>query len=123
MNPFSYNRAKNVEEALALSSAKTSFIAGGTTMLDLMKLNIWQTTELLDISRLDLRKIEKRGDSIFIGALVSNSELAHHKLIQEEFPVLSQAILSGASPQLRNMASTAGNIMQQKRSRFRLCSY
>lgn len=118
MHPFEYSRPSDLKEALALKARtkESSFIAGGTTMVDLMKLDVLVPEALIDISRgLGLDKIEKKGNSVFVGALVSNSDLAFNKIIKEEFPVLSQAVLSGASAQLRNMASVGGNIMQKNR--------
>lgn len=116
MHPFDYHRAGKLDEASNLrQGAGTEFIAGGTTLLDLMKLNVSTPRMLIDINQLGLNKIEKRGKSLFIGALVSNTDLAQNKLIQEDYPVLSEAILAGASVQLRNMASVGGNIMQRTR--------
>ena len=92
------------------------FLAGGTTLLDLMKLNVEQPHQVLDINRLPLDKIEALPDgSLKIGALVRNSDLAHHPLVTQRYPVLSQALLSGASAQLRNMATTGGNLLQRTR--------
>lgn len=117
MQPFNYKRVGDIKDCISQCDKHDSVmvIAGGTTLLDLMKVNVLSPQNLLDISRLGLKHIEKRGNSVFVGALTSNSELAHHKLIKEEFPVLSQAILSGASVQLRNMATVGGNIMQKTR--------
>jgi xanthine dehydrogenase YagS FAD-binding subunit len=93
-----------------------AFIAGGTTIVDLMKLNVERPSQLVDITRLPLATIEELPDGgIRIGAMVRNSDLAHHMLIQARYPVLSQALLAGASPQLRNMATTGGNVMQRTR--------
>ena len=92
------------------------FVAGGTTLIDLMKLNVEQPTTLLDINALPLDKIEKLPDGgVRIGAMVRNSDLAHDASIQQSYTVLSQALLSGASPQLRNMATTGGNLLQRTR--------
>ena len=85
------------------------FIAGGTTLIDLMKLHVEQPTTVVDINSLPLDKIERTADGgLKIGAMVRNSDLAHDATVQQEYPVLSQALLSGASPQLRNMATTGG---------------
>src|SRR5213075_2623479 len=90
------------------------FIAGGTTLVDLMKLNVERPSQLIDISALPLGRVEELGDgSLRIGAMVRNSDLAHHELVRDRYPVLSQALLAGASPQLRNMATTGGNLMQR----------
>ena len=94
----------------------SKFVAGGTTLIDLMKLNVERPTTLVDINLLALDKIEKMPDGgVRIGAMVRNSDLAHDATIQQEYPVLSQALLSGASPQLRNMATTGGNLLQRTR--------
>ena len=92
------------------------FVAGGTTLIDLMKLNVETPARLIDINRLPLDKIEVTPDGgLKIGATVRNSDLAHHPVVQRDYAVLSQAILAGASAQLRNMATTAGNLLQRTR--------
>jgi xanthine dehydrogenase YagS FAD-binding subunit len=91
------------------------FFAGGTTLVDLMKLDVMTPGALVDVNRSLPESIEERGGKIQIGANVRNSDVAYHRLIREHFPVLSEAILAGASPQLRNMASTGGNILQRTR--------
>jgi xanthine dehydrogenase YagS FAD-binding subunit len=117
MNPFAYKRAADnagaIREAAANHQAK--FLAGGTNLLDLMKMAVQTPNELVDINRLPLKQVEKTATGIRIGALVSNSDLANHPLVRSEFPVLSQALLAGASPQLRNMATVGGNLMQRTR--------
>jgi xanthine dehydrogenase YagS FAD-binding subunit len=117
MHPFQYARAANADEALATvgSDKGATYLAGGTCLIDLMKLNVMSPEKLVDINRLDLTGVEKKGDSIFVGALVKNSDLGHHPLVEENFPVLSEALMSGASAQLRNMATVGGNIMQRTR--------
>jgi xanthine dehydrogenase YagS FAD-binding subunit len=96
--------------------ASARFIAGGTTLVDLMKLNVETPARLIDINRLPLGKIEGLPDGgLRIGATVRNSDLAHHPAVQKDYAVLSQALLSGASAQLRNMATTAGNLLQRTR--------
>ncbi|MES2695751.1 MAG: xanthine dehydrogenase family protein subunit M, partial [Verrucomicrobiota bacterium] len=93
-----------------------SFVAGGTTLIDLVKLDVMRPTRLLDINRLPLAQIESLPDGgLRIGALVRNSDLAWHATVKERYPVLSEALLSGATAQLRNMATTAGNLMQRTR--------
>ena len=116
MNPFQYSKPADVREAVHLSSAASRFIAGGTNLLDLMKANISRPEHLIDITGLPLRGVEETADGgVMIGALVSNADLAWHPLIEQRYPLLSQAILAGASPQLRNMASTGGNLLQRTR--------
>jgi xanthine dehydrogenase YagS FAD-binding subunit len=116
MHPFKYTRVSTTKEALTATGSRSRFLAGGTNLLDLMKLNIEVPNQLIDINRLDLKKIEVvSGGNIRIGALVKNTDLAYHPTIKQRYPVLSEAILSGASAQLRNAASTSGNIMQRVR--------
>ncbi|WP_398479046.1 FAD binding domain-containing protein [Tardiphaga sp.] len=118
MQPFTYERATTVSGAIA-SVAKhpnAKFIAGGTNLLDLMKLGIERPTHLVDISRLPLNRIETQPDrGIRIGAQVTNSDLAAHPHVRAHFPLLSQALLAGASGQLRNKASVGGNLLQRTR--------
>jgi xanthine dehydrogenase YagS FAD-binding subunit len=103
----------------AQQGAEVRFVAGGTTLLDLMKLNVETPARLLDINRLPLDKIEATPDGgLKIGATVRNSDLAHHLTVQRDYAVLSQAILAGASTQLRNMATTAGNLLQRTRCMY-----
>src|SRR5271168_843447 len=115
MRPFSYSRAKDVETATAdvRQSQTRQFLAGGTLLIDLMKLDVARPDRLVDINKLPLAEIKSSGSGVFIGALVRNSDCAHDQLICEGYPILSQAILSGASAQLRNVATTGGNIMQR----------
>jgi xanthine dehydrogenase YagS FAD-binding subunit len=116
MNPFTYSRPASVSEAVMQSGAATRFIAGGTNLLDLMKENVTQPEHLIDITGLPLDSVtETATGGVMIGALVSNDDLAWHPLIEERYALLSQAILAGASPQLRNMASTGGNLLQRTR--------
>lgn len=116
MQLFEYSRATDVAGAIASHSLQTSFIAGGTTLLDLMKLDVERPHKLIDINQLPLNKVEKTaGGGVRIGALVRNSDLAHHPHITGQYPVLSEALLSGASAQLRNMATTGGNLLQRTR--------
>lgn len=117
MKPFDYARADSVDTATrdgAVPGAR--FIAGGTNLLDLMKLQVETPETLIDISRLDLSAIEEREDGgLTIGALVPNSDLAADARVIERYPVLSRALLAGASGQLRNKASTGGNLLQRTR--------
>ena len=109
--PFHYSRPTEVQQAVQMSSAASRFIAGGTNLLDLMKENISHPEHLIDITGLPLHDIQETAEGgLRIGALVSNADLAWHPLIEQRYPLLSQAILAGASPQLRNMASTGGNL-------------
>ena len=113
MKTFAYSRAESPEAAVA---AGGRFIAGGTNLLDLMKLQIETPESLVDISRLDLAKIEEREDGgLTIGALVPNSDLAADPRVIAGYPVLSRALLAGASGQLRNKAATGGNLLQRTR--------
>jgi xanthine dehydrogenase YagS FAD-binding subunit len=117
MNPFAYQRATAPNEALhAIATKDSKFLGGGTNLIDLMKYGVEQPTTLIDITHLDLTQItEAPHGGLMVGALVRNSDLANHQQIRESYPLLSQALLSGASPQLRNMATTGGNLMQRTR--------
>jgi xanthine dehydrogenase YagS FAD-binding subunit len=117
MQLFTYTRATDPAQASTAAAAPTTrFIAGGTNLLDLMKLDIERPTQLIDINRLGLDKIERLPNgSLRIGALVRNSDLAHDPIIAADYAVLSQALLAGASAQLRNMATTGGNLLQRTR--------
>jgi xanthine dehydrogenase YagS FAD-binding subunit len=124
MHTFEFERATDSAAAVATAAqAKTAqqgadvrFVAGGTTLLDLMKLNVETPARVIDINRLPLDKIEATPDGgLKIGATVRNSDLANHPTVKRDYAVLSQAILSGASAQLRNMATTAGNLVQRTR--------
>jgi xanthine dehydrogenase YagS FAD-binding subunit len=121
MISFKYARASDVADALRQIAADPSakFIAGGTNLLDLMKEEVERPTRLIDISRLPLRTVEETPDGgLRIGALVPNTDLAYHPLVEKRYPMVSSAILAGASQQLRNMASTGGNLLQRTR-----CAY
>src|SRR5438445_2465465 len=103
----------------AQQGAEVRFIAGGTTLVDLMKLNVETPSQVLDINRLPLDKIEATPEGgLKIGSTVRNSTLANHPIVRRDYPVLSQAILQGASAQLRNMATTAGNLLQRARCMY-----
>jgi xanthine dehydrogenase YagS FAD-binding subunit len=118
MQSFQYQDAKTVDDAVSANGgiAGAKFVAGGTTLIDLMKLNVETPQTLVDINRLPLTGVESTSDGgVQIGAMVRNSDLANHELIQKPYPVLSQALRSGASPQLRNMATTGGNQLQRTR--------
>ena len=124
MEMFRFTKAADVPQAVqagaqaktAQQGAQVRFIAGGTTLLDLMKLNVERPAVVVDINRLPLDKVEKLPNGgLKIGALVRNSDLAHDPIVQRDYSVLSQALLSGASAQLRNMATTGGNLLQRTR--------
>lgn len=119
MNPFTYSRATDasaVPGELA-SQPKTKILGGGTNLIDLMKQGVETPTRLIDVQRLPLAQIEELpdGKGVRLGALSRNSDVAEHALIKERYPVLSQAILAGASAQLRNLATTGGNLLQRTR--------
>ena len=118
MNSFAYSRAANVSDAVRQIAADpaASFIAGGTNLIDLIKENVARPSRVIDITHLPLNKVEETADgALRIGALVPNSDLAYHPQIAARYPLLGSAILAGASPQLRNMASTGGNLLQRTR--------
>ncbi|MBA3651501.1 MAG: xanthine dehydrogenase family protein subunit M [Chthoniobacterales bacterium] len=119
MSPFSYSRAGDAQTAVrdVAANPKAKFLGGGTNLVDLMKMGVEQPEQLVDINRLDLTKVEElpNNSGVRIGALVRNSDLAEHQLITSRYPVLSEALLSGASPQLRNLATTGGNLLQRTR--------
>jgi len=115
---FQYTRASDVSDAVRQIAADPTakFIAGGTNLIDLMKEDVERPSRLIDITRLPLTKIEETAaGGLRIGALVPNSDLAWHAAITQRYPVLASAILAGASAQLRNMASTGGNLLQRTR--------
>jgi xanthine dehydrogenase YagS FAD-binding subunit len=115
---FQYSRATDVADAVRRIAAGSTakFIAGGTNLIDLMKENVERPSRLIDITRLPLKSVEATaGGGLRIGALVPNSDLAYHPLIAQRYPILASAILAGASAQLRNMASTGGNLLQRTR--------
>ncbi len=127
MNPFNYSQASDTSSAIAqvLREPNASFIAGGTTLIDLMKLNVQSPSQLVDINSLPLTGIEVRPDGVLrIGAMCRNSDVAHNSTVKQRYPVISEALLAGASPQLRNMATIGGNLMQRTRCYyFRDTSY
>jgi xanthine dehydrogenase YagS FAD-binding subunit len=127
MHTFEFIRPEDSAAAVATAAqantaqqgAEVRFVAGGTTLLDLMKLNVETPSRVLDINRLPLDKIEATQDGgLKIGATVRNSDLAQHATVQRDYAVLSEAILAGASAQLRNMATTAGNLLQRTRCMY-----
>ena len=127
MKLFELSRADDPGQAVAAGAKATTaqqgadirFIAGGTTLIDLMKLNVETPQKVVDVTHLPVGKIETLPDGgLKIGAMVRNSELAYHPIVRKDYAVLSEAILSGASPQLRNMATTAGNLLQRTRCMY-----
>ena len=116
MTPFSYHRASDVAGASQAAREGAVIIAGGTNLLDLMKLEVMRPERIIDITRLDLGGIEAQGDGgLRIGALVTNADLAADMRVRADWPALSMALLAGASGQLRNKATTAGNLLQRTR--------
>ena len=119
MNPFAYSRATDTSQAVTAIGAKphSKFLGGGTNLIDLMKMGVETPANLIDITRLPMAQVEELpdGKGVRIGALARNSDVALHPLIVQRYPVLSQAFLAGASPQLRNMATVGGNLMQRTR--------
>lgn len=125
MRPFKYTKANDVANAVQLVSANpnSNFLAGGTNLLDLMKEDVARPTELIDITRLNLTQIETVADGVgrgnlSIGAGAKNTDTANHPLVRQNYPLLTQAILAGASGQIRNMATNGGNLNQRTR-----CTY
>ena len=121
MRPFAYQRAADVEDAVrsAVGSPDAMFLAGGTNLVDLMKLGVARPDRLIDVSRLQLSGIEELdGGGLRAGATVRNTDLAADRLVRERYPVLAQAVLAGASGQIRNLATVGGNLLQRTR-----CSY
>jgi len=127
MKLFELSRVDDPDQAIAACAkaataqqgADIRFIAGGTTLIDLMKLNVETPQKVIDVTHLPFGKIETLPDGgLKIGAMVRNSELAYHPIVRKDYAVLSQAILAGASPQLRNMATTAGNLLQRTRCMY-----
>ncbi len=117
MKPFGYARAADVGGAVAAlrEGRGVRLLAGGTNLLDLMKTGVEAPTRLVDVSRLPLAQIAEHAGGVRIGALARNSDVASHPLIRRRYPVLAEALLAGASPQLRNMATVGGNLMQRTR--------
>ena len=115
---FQYARANDVVDAIRqiTGDPNAKFIAGGTNLIDLMKMDVERPTKVVDITRLALKQVENTpSGGLRIGALVRNTDLAYHPLVGERYPVLASAIMAGASQQLRNMASTGGNLLQRTR--------
>jgi xanthine dehydrogenase YagS FAD-binding subunit len=120
MNAFTLERLSHPTDAASVVAARPGalFLAGGTTLVDLMKVDVLTPDTVVDVRHLGLSSIDVSDQAIAVGAAVTNSQLAWHPAVRDRFPVLSQAILSGATTQIRNMATVAGNILQRTR-----CSY
>jgi len=117
MLPFTYSRASSADDAIAAVQKQqgAKFLGGGTNLVDLMKMGVEQPSALVEITRLPFADIEERAGGVRIGAMARNSAVANHPLIRERYPVLAQALLSGASPQIRNAATVGGNLLQRTR--------
>jgi len=117
MKPFEYTRAESPDAAVKTLSGKPAarYLGGGTNLLDLMKDEIEDASDLVDLTRLDLAAIKETEDGISLGALAKNSDTANHELVRKNYPLLSLAILSAASAQIRNMATNGGNMLQRTR--------
>lgn len=120
MNPFTYNRASDAADAVESVSRDRSalFLAGGTTLVDLMRISVMQPTRVVDLSRLPLNQIEEINDGLRIGALTTMAALAEHSIVVREFPMVSQSLLLAASPQIRNAATIGGNLLQRTRCMY-----
>ena len=120
MRPFKFSSPNDARSAVQTISANDSakFLAGGTNIIDLMKEDVERPTELVDVSRLNLAQIKSADGNLSLGALAKNTDTANHPLVRQNYPLLSQAILAGASAQIRNMATNGGNLLQRTR-----CSY
>ena len=120
MRPFKYTRATEASAAAGAVAAnpQAKFLAGGTNLLDLMKEDVERPTQLVDLTRLKLTEIRRAGGGVSIGALATNTDTANHPLIRQNYPLLTQAIVAGASGQLRNMATNGGNLLQRTRCQY-----
>jgi len=118
---FQYTRANDVADAVRqiAGNPNAKFVAGGTNLIDLMKMDVERPNKVIDITRLPLKQVENTpGGGLRIGALVRNTDVAYHPLVEERYPVLASAVMAGASQQLRNMASTGGNLLQRTRCHY-----
>ncbi|QRQ83699.1 FAD binding domain-containing protein [Cupriavidus oxalaticus] len=120
MQPFSYVRPDTIDEALRLGSQPGArYIGGGTNLIDLVKAGVEAPQRLVDVSRLPLAQVEALPDGgLRIGAMLTNTDAANQRLVRERYPLLAQALLSGASGQLRNMATVGGNLLQRTRCHY-----
>ena len=118
MRPFKFSSASDARSAVQTVSANQSakFLAGGTNILDLMKEDVERPSALVDVSRLNMTQIKTmNGGALSLGALARNTDTANHPLVRQNYPLLAQAILAGASQQIRNMATNGGNLLQRTR--------
>src|SRR5579875_4085821 len=120
MNSFSYAHVDSIGRAISeIAAPNAKFIAGGTNLLDLMKENVARPSHLVDLTRLPLNSIEEiPGGGLRLGALVTNADTAYHPLVESRYPMLSKAILAGATAQIRNMATDGGNLLQRTRCMY-----
>jgi xanthine dehydrogenase YagS FAD-binding subunit len=120
MRPFNYVRATDPRAAAqaVAGNPQAKFLAGGTNLLDLMKVDVEHPNQLVDLTRLELKEIKPANGGVSIGALATNTETANHPLIRRDYPLLTQAIVAGASAQLRNMATNGGNLLQRTRCQY-----
>jgi xanthine dehydrogenase YagS FAD-binding subunit len=120
MRPFRYVRATDPNAAARSVAAnpQAKFLAGGTNLLDLMKEDVERSSELIDLTRIKLADIRATAGGVSIGALATNTDTANHPLIRRNYPLLTQAIVAGASGQLRNMATNGGNLLQRTRCQY-----
>ncbi|MBT2235302.1 xanthine dehydrogenase family protein subunit M [Nonomuraea sp. NEAU-A123] len=115
MRSFEYARAADPADAVARFRPGTMYLGGGTNLVDLMRLGVAEPEYLVDVSRLPLDRVEPDGEGLRVGAAVRNSDLGAHPLVRERYPMLARAVLSGASGQIRNMATVGGNLLQRTR--------
>jgi xanthine dehydrogenase YagS FAD-binding subunit len=115
VRPFSYVRADDARDAVQRLGPGAMYLGGGTNLVDLMRLGVAEPESLVDVTRLPYDAIEADGDGLRIGAAVRNSDLAAHPVVRERYPMLARAVLSGASGQIRNMATVGGNLLQRTR--------
>lgn len=115
MRPFSYIKTNSPKEALAKKNANAQYLAGGSNLVELLKKSLVETDQLIDITSSISNQINFEQATLKIGAMCSNSAIANHKIVLEKFPLLAKAILAGASPQIRNMATAGGNLLQRTR--------
>ncbi|MEV1175113.1 FAD binding domain-containing protein, partial [Nonomuraea sp. NPDC049784] len=115
MKTFEYARAESPSDAVRRFGPGAMYLGGGTNLVDLMRLGVAQPDHLVDVSRLPLDAIEEVGDRVRVGAAVRNSDLGADPLVRSRYPMLARAVLSGASGQVRNMATVAGNLLQRTR--------
>lgn len=115
MKPFEFHRAINSDDVFKHISTTSKYIAGGTNLLDLMKKHIHEPNTIIDLNSALSNTIEQKNDGIFLGAMTTNTKVTENTIVNKNFPLVSKAILAGASPQIRNMATTSGNLLQRTR--------